>query len=122
MNTYCRPYPRWRINIMPFSTPLWLAVIVSMLISSFILFTIDYITMKMDMDNRNRSTINLNNLWLQLQKYPQTLTDVYALFVQQPVVHASYDSIVILVVIKSTKIFVFINILYFIFCIFLYFS
>lgn len=102
---------------MPFSTPLWLAVIVSMLISSFILFTIDYITMKMDMDNQNRSTINLNNLWLQLQKYPQTFTDVYALFVQQPVVHASYDSVVILVVIKSTKIFGFINILYF-----LYFS
>lgn len=77
---------------MPFTNQLWLAVILSLLISSLILFVIDYFTSKLD--KRDSFLLEIyqrspNNLCHKLKKYQNTFTDVYALFVQQPVVHAS---------------------------------
>uniref|UniRef100_A0A1I8PFK8 Ionotropic glutamate receptor C-terminal domain-containing protein n=1 Tax=Stomoxys calcitrans TaxID=35570 RepID=A0A1I8PFK8_STOCA len=73
-------YPRWRINIMPFSTPLWISLFLAMIACALVFQLFKYSANRLGYKYSSGLIKKKKYGWKTLEK---TMLDVFAVFIQQ---------------------------------------
>ncbi|XP_075161285.1 ionotropic receptor 92a [Haematobia irritans] len=76
-----KEYPRWRTNIMPFSTALWIFIFMTMISCSLVFLLFKYSANRL---GHMHSATQKRKKKYGLKAWEKTLLDVFAVFIQQP--------------------------------------